>query len=153
MVGQSCRQPKAHDLCVEKWPLRTGSAKKASEKVRINTQPPNFARILGRAPQTRSVRAQFVEPAMLEAFGPGERINRPKSSLVCWNFVREDDKQGFTLFARIRPKAKRVTINLVAEFSSASFYTWVLDRLGAVENGDAAPLFLGSGAFAITRAR
>jgi hypothetical protein len=111
-----------------------------------------FARILGRAPHVRSVKAQFVEPAILEAFGPGELINRPKSALVYWNFVSEDGKKDFTLFLRIRPNTKpgNVTVNLAAERGARSFYVWVLDRLGAVDNGDAAPLFVGSGAFAIT---
>lgn len=119
------------------------------------THPPRFTRILGRAPRLRSVRAQLIEPAMLEAFGPAERINRSKSALVYWNFVREDGKQNFTLFTRIRPNATpgKVTINLAAGGGTRSFYEWVLDRLGAVESGEASPLFLGSGAFAISRVR
>lgn len=114
-----------------------------------------FARILGREPYLRSVAAELVEPELFGAFGPGELINRPKSALVFWNFVSEDGKKDFTLFVRIHPKTKpgKVTVNLAAQGDAQSFYVWVLDRLGAVDNGDEAPLFTGSGAFTITSVR
>lgn len=122
--------------------------------MRAGKQSPGFGRSLGRSPLLRSVRAQLVEPAMLEAFGPGERMVHAKSpTLVYWNFIREDGRNGFTIFARICPKAKpgKLTVNLAAERGARSFYEWVLDRVGAVENGDAEPKFVGSGAFAIQR--
>jgi hypothetical protein len=113
-----------------------------------------FARILGRPPRISSVKAQLVEPAMLEAFGPAERIERPKSRLLFWNFVREDGKKNFTLFTRMAPNAKhsKIIVNLAAECGDRSFHEWVLDRLSAIDNGDLAPQFVGSDRFAITRA-
>jgi len=128
--------------------------RKLNKELNQRTVPKDeFARILGRTPRLRPIKFQLVEPAMLEAFGPAERINRPKSALVYWNFVRKDGKKNFTIFARILPKTKpeKVIINLTAAYGALSFYAWVTDRIGAVENGDAAPLFRGSGAFSIMR--
>lgn len=97
-----------------------------------------FTRTLGRKPYLRKIKAQLFGSDICSVFGPGERIGSKK--LVYWNFVRKPRSANFTIFARIRPKMKpsKVTFNLAADSGAKSFYLWVVDRLGAVDNGDEA---------------
>ncbi|HKV04522.1 MAG TPA: hypothetical protein VJO53_05365 [Candidatus Acidoferrales bacterium] len=115
----------------------------------------SFARILGRSPVIRAEKYRCLDhPSLLsETFGPPELLARKRSVLVFWNFTREDGAGGFTLFARLRPKSKprEIEVRLAANSGVKSFVEWAIDRLSAHDGGEEAPLFIGSGAFAITR--
>ncbi|HEX4001538.1 MAG TPA: hypothetical protein VHX36_02745 [Candidatus Acidoferrales bacterium] len=129
--------------------------KKARRKMKTQVQH-SFARVLGQRPRVRRVNCQLLEGTgiFLETFGPAEMANRSKSALVYWNFVRDDGQKHFTLFLRVRPKAKpdQVAIKLVAGRGIRSFREWVFDRLSAVESGEDSPAFLAPhGGFAVKR--
>jgi len=115
-----------------------------------------FARVLGQRPSVREVKCRLLEGTklFLETFGPGELAKRPKSTIVYWNFVRDDDKKRFTIFLKVRPSTKpdKATVKLVAGRGIRSFQEWVFDRLSAVESGEESPAFLAPhAAFAVTR--
>jgi hypothetical protein len=115
-----------------------------------------FARVLGRRPSIRNVKCQVLDGTnlFLETFGPGELVNRSRSALIVWNFVRDDGKKNFTIFFRVRPKTNPsdVTVKMVAGRGIRSFREWVFERLSDVESGERAPVFLAPhAAFAVTR--
>jgi hypothetical protein len=113
--------------------------------------PNSFARILGRAPLIAEPKYRCLDsPRLLaEAFGPPELRQRKKSSVIYWNFSREDGVSGFTLFAKIPSRSRRaeVEIRLAAKAGARSFIAWTIDRLSAIEGGEEAPLFIGAGRF------
>jgi hypothetical protein len=86
---------------------------------------------------------------LAEAFGPPELRQRKTSSVIYWNFSREDGATGFTLFAKIPSRSRRieVEIRLSANAGVRSFIAWTIDRLSAIEGGEELPLFLGAGRF------
>lgn len=117
--------------------------------------PPAFARVLGRPPLIRAEKYRcFDHPSLLsEAFGPPELRIRKRSTLVFWNFTREDGAGGFTLFARVPSKCnpREVEIRLAARDGVRSFRDWTIDKLSLAESREETPLFISSGAYAITR--
>jgi len=126
----------------------------------LNSQKPHsYARILGERPITGPVKAEHRvdAQALARAFGPPEIESKKRSTLFFWNFTRNEGTGVFTLYARVDNEnpgnARRV--KLAAKKSSLDFHVWVNDRIGAIDNGDAAPLFASTdpGAFAITRVR
>ena len=115
----------------------------------------SFSRILGRAPVVRPEKYRcFDHPNLLsETFGPPELLARKRSTVVFWNFERQDGTKGFTLFARVRRKSEpnQIEICVAARSGVRSFFEWTIDRLSGVESGEESPLFVNSGAFAIAR--
>ncbi len=111
-------------------------------------KPLAFARILGRSPLIgpRTNCKLFEVPELLsQAFGPPEVVGRKRSSVVFWNFSREDRPGVFTIFARVTKKncaPGEVPICFAAHQHAGPFQNWAMDRLGAVGNGDEAPQFL-----------
>lgn len=107
-----------------------------------------FARILGQRPAIRSrTNCKLFEfPELLsQAFGPPEIAVRKRSSVVFWNFSREDRPGVFTVFARVMKRnctPGEVPIRFAAHQHAGAFQNWAMDRLGAVGNGDEAPQFL-----------
>ncbi|HVB87404.1 MAG TPA: hypothetical protein VNK23_12155 [Candidatus Dormibacteraeota bacterium] len=127
--------------------------KKLSEY--LNTHAPNnYVRMLGEQPVAGPVGAEHHVNArtLVSAFGPPEVKNQKHSTLIFWNFARDKGASVFTLAARIRHSDnRRSPVRATYKRGSLDFHVWVNDRIGAVENGDAAPLFRGSGAFSIMR--
>ncbi len=125
---------------------------KARTKV---TAQHSFARVLGKRPRIRAASYTAIDhPNLLaETFGPPEMTNQKSSTLIFWNFVRNDGAKRFTLFARVRPKSRpsEVEVHLVADAGVRSFREWTSDKLSVVEGGEEVPLFVGAGAFAIAR--
>ena len=110
-----------------------------------------FARVLGKSPLIAEQYRCLDSPILLsEAFGPPELRQHKKSSVLYWNFCRQDGASGFTLFAEIpsRSKPAEVEIRLSAKAGVRSFISWTIDRLSATENGETLPLFVGAGRFA-----
>jgi hypothetical protein len=112
---------------------------------------PAFARVLGKSPLIAAAKYRCLDSRDLlsEAFGPPELCQREKSSVIYWNFSREDGASGFTLFAKLPSRSKRnqVEIRLSAKVGVRSFIAWTIDRLSAIEGGEELPLFLGAGRF------
>jgi len=124
------------------------------------THPHDFIRVLGNEPCVRTVRMHIVEQlgCFSEAFGPAERLSLKNSNLLFWNFAPAGSNNGaFSLSCRIPNGAKThgrlvVEVHLAGGPSAKRFTTWTLDRVGAVNNGDESPAFLGAERFAITPA-
>lgn len=112
---------------------------------------PTFARVLGKSPLIAEPKYRCLDSPILlaEAFGPPELRQRKTSSVIYWNFSREDGATGFTLFAKIPSRSRRieVEIRLSANAGVRSFIAWTIDRLSAIEGGEELPLFLGAGRF------
>lgn len=111
-------------------------------------KPAIFARILGRSPlvgpMTNCKLFEFPE-LLSQAFGPPEVVVRKCSSVVFWNFLREDRSGVFTIFARVTKKncaPGEVPIRFAAHQHAGAFQNWAMDRCGAVGNGDEAPQFI-----------
>lgn len=115
-----------------------------------------FARVLGKRPRLRTAKSSTVDQfgLFIETFGPPERARQKNGSLLFWNFVRNDDRKGFSLFARVSRAAKlhprsEVQIELAAGAGVVSFQNWTADRLAGVESGEDSPLFIGGRAFVV----
>jgi len=110
-----------------------------------------FFRVLGRAPLMAVAKYRCLDsPSLLaEAFGPPELRQGKTSSVLFWNFSRQDGASGFTLFATIPSHSRRaqVEIRLAAKGGVRSFIAWTIDRLSAIESGEETPLFIGAGRF------
>jgi hypothetical protein len=117
----------------------------------VERKPPEFARVLGKSPLMAVAKYRCLDsPNLLsEAFGPPELRQRKKSSMLYWNFSREDGASGFTLSAKIPSRSKRaqVEIRLAAKAGVRSFMAWTIDRLSAIEGGEETPAFVGAGRF------
>lgn len=114
-----------------------------------------FARSLGKRPIKGTIReVVFLTPDELaETFGPPEAKKRSNSTLLYWNFERGDCRKNFTLHVEV-PSDKKLSqyeVAIEARHGWESFRDWVFDRLGDVANGDALPVFLRAGEFAVTR--
>jgi len=114
----------------------------------MSKQPVQHAvtRVLGRPPVIRSVRLTTNDSTNLltEAFGPPELKSLKRSTLVFWNFERQDGTRGFTLFARVKPKSnpRNIQVRLVATAGVRSFVDWTIDKLSGVESGEETPIFV-----------
>jgi hypothetical protein len=117
----------------------------------VERKPPEFARVLGKSPLMAVAKYSCLDSQHLlsEAFGPPELRQREKSSVIYWNFSREDGASGFTLLATIPSRSRRtqIEIRLAANAGVRSFISWTIDRLSAIEGGEELPLFLGAGQF------
>ena len=124
--------------------------------MKMTSQKPlkhEFARILGKAPFNGSVKCEHhaSADALLGAFGPPELKRSKKSTLVFWNFIRDDNARHFSLVVRVEDNTNpsSIPVRVVAKSGELTFRLWTLDRLGAIENGEL-PMFVGdAGAFAI----
>jgi hypothetical protein len=115
-----------------------------------------FVRVLGKRPTLRTTKSSTVDQLGLfvETFGPPERAKRKNGNVLFWNFVRQDDTKGFSLFASVPRKAKlhprrELEVRLSAGTGVSSFRGWTADRLAGVESGEESPLFFGGRAFVV----
>jgi hypothetical protein len=122
--------------------------------------PHRFIRQVGKRPLLSQPKCKTsYEPELFaETFGPPEVEHRKRSCILFWNFADlKDGKAAFSMFAEFpagqkTKDAKNVPVCLSARGScSTAAYLWTADRLGAVENGDEAPLLLGAAKFVVSR--
>jgi hypothetical protein len=130
--------------------------RKTAELHISNAKRRMFMRSLGRKPIVNSSRVKGTTPYRTklfeETFGPPEVMQRKNSTLLFWNFRRAAGASGYSLFTEI-PKSARVrqtNVHLATRGSAFSFSNWTAYRLGAVENADEPPAFLGSRQFVIS---
>jgi len=125
----------------------------AQEKI----DPQRFIRQVGKRPLLSQPKYTTpYEPELFaETFGPPEMEmnNRRRSGILFWNFVDQDGKAAFSMFAEFPSgqKAKKVPVCLSARRSSSTAYLWTADRLAAVESGDELPLLVGAAKFVVSR--
>ncbi len=126
----------------------------AQEKI----DPHRFIRQVGKRPLLSQPKCKTsYEPKLFaETFGPPEVDHRKRSCILFWNFVDQDGKAAFSMFAEFptgqnAKDAKNVPVYLSAHRSSSTAYLWTADRLAAVENGDELPLLLGAAKFVVSR--
>ena len=99
------------------------------------------------------------EPELFaETFGPPEMEmnDRRRSGILFWNFVDQNGKAAFSMFAEFPAAqkandAKKVPVCLSARRNSSTAYLWTADRLAAVESGDELPLLVGAAKFVVSR--
>jgi hypothetical protein len=126
----------------------------AQEKI----DPHRFIRQVGKKPLLSQPKCKtHYEPELFaETFGPPEMEmnDRRRSGILFWNFVDQDGKAAFSMFAEFPAgqKAKDVSVYLSARKSFSTAYLWTADRLAAVETGDELPILLGAGRFVVSRA-
>jgi hypothetical protein len=122
--------------------------------------PHRFIRQVGKRPLLSEPKYTTpYEPELFaETFGPPETEmnDRRRSGILFWNFVDQDGKAAFSMFAEFpagqkAKDAKKVRVCLSARRSSSTAYLWTADRLAAVETGDELPLLLGAGRFVVSR--
>lgn len=121
------------------------------------TNPRQFARILGKPPRFRDIRMEIDDSfdLFVETFGPPEQIRLARGRVLFWNFTTPDGKL-FSLLSGIRRGEKlfgrrEFRVDIAAGSCAKSFTTWMLDRLSDVDNCNEPPLFLSRGSFAISR--
>jgi len=136
--------------------------KTVQEKVDYQQEidPHHFVRQVGKKPLLSQPKYKTpYEPELFaETFGPPEMEmnDRRRSGILFWNFVDQNGKAAFSLFAEFpagqkAKDAKDVPVCLSARRSSSTAYLWTADRLAAVETGDELPLLLGASRFVISR--
>jgi hypothetical protein len=122
--------------------------------------PHRFIRQVGKRPLLSEPKYTTpYEPELFaETFGPPEMEmnDRRRSGILFWNFVDQDGKSAFSMFAEFpagqkAKNAKDVSVYLAARGSCSTAYLWTADRLGAVDNGDEPPLLLGAAKFVVSR--
>jgi hypothetical protein len=119
-----------------------------------------FIRQVGKRPLLSQPKCKTpYEPDLFaETFGPPEMEmnDRRRSGILFWNFIDQNGKAAFSLFAEFpagqKPKdAKNVSVCLSTRNSFSMAYLWTADRLAAVETGDELPILLGAGRFVVSR--
>src|ERR1700733_5459914 len=129
----------------------------AQEKI----DPHRFIRQVGKRPLLSQPKYTTpYEPELFaETFGPPEMEmnDQRRSGILFWNFVDQNGKPAFSMFAEFpvgqkAEDAKKVPVCLSARTGSSTAYLWTADRLAAVESGDELPLLLGAAKFVVSRA-
>lgn len=122
--------------------------------------PHRFIRQVGKRPLLSQPKCTIpYEPELFaETFGPPEMEmnDRRRSGILFWNFVDQNGKAAFSLFAEFpggqkAKNTKDVPVCLSARGSSSTAYLWTADRLAAIESGDELPLLLGAARFVVSR--
>ncbi len=107
--------------------------------------PHRFIRQVGKRPLLSQPKCTIpYEPELFaETFGPPEMEmnDRRRSGILFWNFVDQNGKAAFSLFAEFpggqkAKNTKDVPVCLSARGSSSTAYLWTADRLAAIESGD-----------------
>lgn len=128
----------------------------AQEKI----DPRRFIRQVGKKPLLSQPKYKTpYEPELFaETFGPPEMEmnDRRRSGILFWNFVDQNGKAAFSMFAEFPAAqkandAKKVPVCLSARRNSSTAYLWTADRLAAVESGDELPLLVGAAKFVVSR--
>jgi hypothetical protein len=122
--------------------------------------PHRFIRQVGKKPLLSQPKYKtHYEPELFaETFGPPEMEmnDRRQSGILFWNFVDQNGKAAFSMFAEFpagqkAKDARDVPVYLSASRSSSTAYLWTADRLAAVEAGDELPLLVGAAKFVVSR--
>jgi hypothetical protein len=131
--------------------------KKAISRMNVQEKidPQHFIRQVGMRPLLSQPKCKTpYEPELFaETFGPPEVDRRKRACVLFWNFVDQNGKAAFSMFAEFpaRQKAKDVSVYLAARTRFSTAYLWTADRLAAVETGDELPLLLGAAKFVVSR--
>jgi hypothetical protein len=122
--------------------------------------PHRFIRQVGKRPLLSQPKYTTpYEPELFaETFGPPEMEmnDRRRSGILFWNFVDQNGKAAFSMFAEFpaeqkAKEAKKVPVCLSVRKGSSTAYLWTTDRIAAVESGDEPPLLLGAAKFVVSR--
>lgn len=130
---------------------------KGTQGTQQETNPRQFARVLGKPPRFRDIRMEIHDSfdLFVETFGPPEEIRSTSGRVVFWNFMTPNG-QEVSLLAGLRkgeklPGRGEIRVCLATGRGGKSFVEWTLDRLSSVDNCDEPPPFLSRGSFVINR--